>query len=135
MKPQPRPLLWSALVLGLMVGAVALARQVPPSVTPPSLAPREPRNSLEPVPTTADSFLQHTQQVAERHLAELTERCNQLRMELNSDEAERAKWEAIREAMASVPGRLDTTGEPVSSRPRAPGDDLSLEPLPEPSGE
>jgi hypothetical protein len=135
MKPSTRPLLWSALVFGLLVGAVALARQAPPSVPPPSLLPGEPRIALEAVTTTADSFLQHTQQVAERRLAELTEQCDRLRMELRSAEDERAKWEAISEAVAEVPDRLRSPGNPISSRPGRPDEKLELEPLPEPSGD
>ena len=59
---------------------------------------------------TADGFMRQNQQIAAQRLAELTERCERLRQELEAAEQERAKWQAINDAMASVPERFGQIG-------------------------
>ena len=54
--------------------------------------------------------MQQGQQLAARRLAELTQECDRLREALEAAEAERAKWQAISDAMASVPERFGQLG-------------------------
>jgi hypothetical protein len=146
MKLKNRPLLWSALVLGLTVGAVALARQQPPKIDEPQAAfdeivplpePTEGRRRPDPVrQTTPEEFIDSARVAATARVETLTTRRDELRKELEQVEEELAQWEAITKAIATVPqhyrGR-NSIRPPQPTGASSPFEEPSLD-LPPPPG-
>lgn len=134
------------LLVSLAAGAVALARQQDPKpprvegIMPLDENPFGAGRGASQAESTAAAFLEQNQQLASRRLAELTEECDRLREELEAAEQERARWQAINEAMASVPerfGQLTATPapspHPTAARSPFGEPSLDLPPTPEPT--